>query len=356
MKKSLIALAVLGAFAGTAFAQTSITIYGIVDAGVVYDNNGDPAGKTWRLDSGNQSGSRLGFRGIEDLGSGLSAIFTLENGFNSDNGTLAQSNATTTRLFGRQAWVGLKGNFGAVKLGRQLSPLYTAMEQIDPFRITLAGNAQKAFGYGLYITDPFLRIDNNLSYSSPDVSGFSGIVSYGFGEVPGSFANNRSAALGLGYAAGPVNVQFVYQKSNTVGLPGATPGTLGAVFGAAADLRTALIGGYYDFGVAKAHLAYGDTKVDSGPASLKDRNWLLGVSAPVGPAGTVMASWNRNDLRDIPSGKSNQYAIGYTHALSKRTNLYTSFAYTRNDSNVRLNAFTNGEGDRLFNVGVRHLF
>lgn len=356
MKKSVIALAVLGTVTGAAFAQTNITIYGVVDAGIVYDNNGDPAGRTWKLDSGNQSGSRLGFKGTEDLGSGLSAIFTLENGFNSDNGTLAQSNATTTRLFGRQAWAGLKGNFGAVRLGRQLSPLYTAMDQIDPFRIGLAGNAQKVFGYGLYNTDPFLRIDNTLSYSSPDISGFSGIVSYGFGEVPGAFANNRSAALGLAYATGPVNVQFAYQKSNTAGLPGTAPGSLGAVFGTVADLRTALIGGYYDFGVAKAHLAYADSKVDSGPSSLKNRNWLLGVSAPVGPAGTVMASWNRNDVKDISAGKSDQYAIGYTHALSKRTNLYTSIAYTKNDDNVRLNAFANGESDRLFNVGVRHLF
>lgn len=356
MKKSLIALAVLGAFAGTAFAQTNITIYGIVDAGIVYDNNGDPAGKTWRLDSGIQSGSRIGFRGTEDLGGGLSAIFNLENGFNADNGTLGQGTATTNRLFGRQAWVGLKGGFGAVKLGRQLSPLYTALYDVDPFHIGLAGNAQRAFGYGLYNIDPFLRIDNTLSYSSPDISGFNGIVSYGFGEVPGAFSSNRNAAVGLAYVAGPVNVQFVYQDSKTVALPGTTPGALGAVFGATANLRTAFIGGYYDFGVAKAHLAYADSKADSGTASLKDRNWLLGVSAPVGPVGTVMASWIRNDVRDISSGASNQYAIGYTHALSKRTNLYTSVGYTRNDSNVRLNSVVNGESDRVFNVGVRHLF
>lgn len=357
MKKSLIALAILGAFTGTAFAQTNITIYGIVDAGIVYDNN-DPAGKTWRLDSGIQSGSRLGFKGTEDLGGGLSAIFNLENGFNIDNGTLGQSTPTTSRLFGRQAWVGLKGGFGAVKLGRQLSPLYTAMYDVDPFHIGLAGNAQKAFGYGLYNTDPFLRIDNTLSYSSPDISGFNGIVSYGFGEVPGAFSNNRNAALGLAYVSGPINVQFVYQDSKTVTLPGTTPGSLGAIFSPIANLRTAFIGGYYDFGVAKAHLAYADSKADSTvtSASLKNKNWLLGVSAPVGPVGTVMASWIRNDLSDISDGISNQYAIGYTHALSKRTNLYTSVGYTKNDRNVHLNSVVNGESDRLFNVGVRHLF
>ena len=120
MKKTLLALAVLGASAGVASAQQSnVTVYGIVDAGVQYKNDGNPAGKTLSLESGQQNGSRLGFKGTEDLGGGLSAIFTLENGFNVDTGTLGQSTPTTQRLFGRQAWVGLSSNsFGSVKLGR----------------------------------------------------------------------------------------------------------------------------------------------------------------------------------------------------------------------------------------------
>ncbi|HJW54482.1 MAG TPA: porin [Burkholderiaceae bacterium] len=360
MKKSLIALAALSTLAGTAFAQTAITIYGVVDAGIVYDNS---SARNWKLDSGNQSGSRIGFKGSEDLGGGMSAIFNLENGFNSDNGTLGQPTPTNaSRLFGRQAWVGLKAGFGSVKLGRQLSPLYVAMDQIDPFRIGLAGNAQRAFGYGLYNTDPFLRIDNAISFSVPDMSGITGSVIYGFGEQAGAFANGRTAGLGLGYANGPINVQFAYQDSNTITLTGVssagatTATSLSNAFGTSADLRTLLVGGYYDFGVAKAHLAYADTHVDTAATSTKDRNWMLGISAPLGGAGTVMASWNRNDIRDIASGKSNQYAIGYSHALSKRTNLYTSIGYTKNDSNVNLNAAGNGQSDRLFNVGVRHLF
>ncbi|HJV50538.1 MAG TPA: porin [Noviherbaspirillum sp.] len=351
MKKSIIALAVLGTLAGTAFAQTNITIYGVVDAGVVYDNSGN---RNWKLDSGNQSGSRIGFKGTEDLGSGLSAIFNLENGFTTDDGRQANGG----RLFGRQAWVGLKGGFGSVKMGRQLSPLYVAMDQIDPFRIGLAGNAQRAFGYGLYNADPFLRIDNTLSYSMPDVSGLTGTLSYGFGEQPGAFASNRTYAAGLGYANGPINAQLAYQKSTGVTVPGAiaTAGSPAAVFGATPDLRTILIGGYYDFGVAKAHLAYGDTHADSPGTSLKTRNWLVGVSAPLGGAGTVMASWNRNNIRDIANGKSDQWAVGYSHALSKRTNLYTSIGYTKNDNGVSLNSTAPGNSDRLFNVGVRHLF
>src|SRR4051794_24600318 len=115
MKKSLLALAVLGSFAGVAFAQTNVTVYGLVDVAVTRFDSGRPNGDAWSLDGGNftRNGSRLGFKGSEDLGGGLSAIFTLENGFEADTGTLSQSGNTLTTtaaskpLFGRQAWVGL---------------------------------------------------------------------------------------------------------------------------------------------------------------------------------------------------------------------------------------------------------
>lgn len=110
MKKSLIALSVLAAVAGTAQAQSSVTIYGVVDMALQHQNTGDPAGSTLGLDSGIQSGSRLGFKGSEDLGGGLKANFQLEMGINADTGSSAQGG----RAFGRQAFVGLSGNFGAV--------------------------------------------------------------------------------------------------------------------------------------------------------------------------------------------------------------------------------------------------
>jgi predicted porin len=352
MKKSLIALAVLGAAAGAASAQTNVTVYGVVDAGIAYTNNGNPAGKTLSQNSGMQSGSRLGFKGSEDLGGGLSAIFTLENGFNVDDGTLGNNG----RLFGRQAWVGLNGGFGTVKLGRQQTALYNALNIVDPFGINLAGNAQKVFGYGLYAADPLSRTDNTISYATTNFNGFSGSVSYGFGEKAGDNAAGRNVGLGAAYANGPVNVQFAYQKSNTATLAGIPAATFGAT---SADLRAAFIGGTYDFGVAKAHLAYADNKLDLAGKSTKDRNWLVGVSARVGAAGTVLASYTRNDIKDLAQAKSDQYAIGYTHALSKRTNLYTSYSYLKNDNGAALNAYAGakgGEDVRLFNVGVRHLF
>lgn len=352
MKKSLIALAVLGAAAGAASAQSNVTVYGVVDAGIAYKNDGNPAGKTLSENSGMQSGSRLGFRGTEDLGGGLSAIFTLENGFNVDDGSLGNNG----RLFGRQAWVGLNGGFGTVKLGRQQTSLYNALLKVDPFQINLAGNAQKVFGYGLYAADPLSRTDNTISYTTQNFGGFSGAVSYGFGEQAGDNSAKSNVGVGAAYANGPLNVQFAYQKSNTVTLAGAPAAAFGTT---GVDLKAAFIGGTYDFGIAKAHLGYADNKLELAGSSVKDTNWLVGVSAPLGASGTVLASYVRNDIKDIDQATSDQYAIGYTYAMSKRTNLYTSYSYLKNDNRVALNAYTGatgGESVRLFNVGVRHQF
>ena len=329
MKKSLLALAVLGAFAGAVSAQTSVTVYGIVDAGLNRVDTGVTT--TNKLDSGLQSGSRLGFKGAEDLGGGTSAIFALENGFSVDTGTAGQGG----RLFGRQAWVGLNGGFGAVKFGRQNTPLRGAVEAIDPFRIGLAGDALRVLASGLITTPTGSlvnadRTDNTINYSISGLGGFSGQAAYSFGEVAGSNKANRALGLGLGYANGPLNVQFAYHDYNVTTAAGVD--TL--------DARTAFLGGTYNFGVLTAHLAYADNKIDTNTApttSAKNTNWLAGVTVPFG-ASTVMASYIRNNLKDVSNANSNQIAVGYTYAMSKRTNLYTSYSRTANDSAVKLNA------------------
>jgi predicted porin len=349
-----------------ASAQNNVTVYGIVDAGIQYSNDGNPAGKTWTLESGLLDFSRLGFRGTEDLGGGLSAIFTLENGFNVDTGTLGQSTATTQRLFGRQAWVGLSSNsFGSVKLGRQQTALFYGLYAIDPFRIDLAGNADRIFGAGQYFADPLYRTDNTVNYSTPLIAGFTGSLSYAFGEVPGSISTARSWGAGASYVIAPLNVQVAYQKSNTAPVVAPLAAALGAPLTgtpptatATADIRTVLVGGTWDFRVAKAHLGYANTRFDTlgGGRSTKDDNWLVGATVPITPADAVLASWIRNNVKDLPSGKTNQYALGYTHALSRRTSLYTSAAYTKNDTGVGINAFGPNNSNRVFNFGVRHIF
>src|SRR5512133_3114599 len=172
MKTPLIAAAALLTLSGIAHAETSVSIYGIVDAGLVRESGG-AEGNVTALGGGVASGSRLGFRGKEDLGSGLSANFLLENGFNSDNGTLGQGGL----LFGRQMYVGLSGDFGAVRMGRQYSPYYLALRDVaDPFAAGLAGRAGN-----IMVTNT--RVNNMINYLTPQFAGFVADLAYGLGEV-----------------------------------------------------------------------------------------------------------------------------------------------------------------------------
>ncbi|OGB27510.1 MAG: hypothetical protein A3I66_06405 [Burkholderiales bacterium RIFCSPLOWO2_02_FULL_57_36] len=340
MKKTLLALALLGAFAGAASAQTNVTVYGVVDAGLTYANNG--TAKTTALGSGLLSGSRLGFRGTENLGGGLSAIFTLENGFNVDDGSLGQG-----RLFGRQAFVGLTGSFGAVKLGRQYHPLRNALNTIDPFNLGNIGTASNIFNvYGD-------RGDNTINYSTPKLGGFKGELAYSLGEVAGSSSIGRQAGLSAGYAAGPFNVILAHHDQNQQAAGVAT-----------GDSRTTLLGGTYDFRVVKLHAAYALNKgsTAAGVKNVDRDEAMIGVSVPLG-AGKILASYilRRDDMG--ANRDAEQLALGYIYSLSKRTNLYTSVARINNEAAASVNAggFAGGAGvagtDRsTFSVGVRHSF
>jgi len=329
MKKSLLALAVLGAFAGAASAQTNVTVYGLVDAAIQRVDTNGPAGAVWSLADGNTSfnknGSRLGFKGSEDLGGGLSAVFAMENGFNVDNGQLGQSG----RIFGRQAFVGLQGGFGAVKFGRQYTPMFLALDSIDPFSTGYAG----AINNFIFSAGPTgLRTDNTITYSL-SMSGFSGQLAYTLGEQATGNSDARQIGVGLGYANGPINVQFAYQDAN--GTP-ATP----------SDAKVAFLGASYNFGVAKIHAGYQTDKNDV--TRLDNRNWMLGASAPIG-AGSLMASYIRGDDKSVANVDRDQYAIGYVYGLSKRTDVYTS--YGRLNDKSAANVDTN-----IFNVGLQHRF
>ncbi len=359
MKKSLLALAVFGAFTSAASAQTNVTIYGIADAGIRFRDSGAATnGKTWNLDSGLLSGSRLGFKGAEELGGGISAIFTLETGFNIDDGSLGQgisasaSTPALTRLFGRQAFVGLSSNFGAVKLGRQYAPIRVAVESVDPFGLGGAGNAANVFNvHGE-------RTDNTLNYTSANFAGFSGQVAYSFGEIAGNNSAGRHIGVSGGYANGPINVVAAYHKQNLLGGGTATafPATPNG------DQKTTMLGGTYDFGVAKLHAAYSRSEGESaaGVTNLDRNDMMIGVSAPVG-AGTILASYIRrsDDIAGAggASRDANQIALGYVHNMSKRTSLYTMYARTSNDAGASLNgAAAAGNDPSTVMVGVRHRF
>lgn len=338
MKKSLIALAVLSAVAGVAQAQSSVTVYGVLDMAVQNENRGGGTGSTTALDSGIQSGSRLGFKGSEDLGGGLKANFKLEMGVNADTGSSAQGGLA----FGRNATVGLSGDFGAVNFGRQNIPLFNAVDSIDPFSTGMssgtAGVGTSGYGAAAFFVPVAPRSNNTVNYSTNDISGFSATVAYTFGEQAGSTNQLRQAGVSASYNAGPLSVIAAYHNANDASIdPVATKVAFGGVT--------------YDFGVVKAAVAYGNMT--------GSKAWMLGATVPVTAVDALIGSYTRTtDKNAGTADNGSQIALGYTHSLSKRTNLYSTFARTTNDANSNAGGLAAGKGltDRLFNVGIRHMF
>jgi predicted porin len=338
MKKSLLALALLGAFTGAASAQNSVTLYGVVDAGIASENKG--AGNVLSMQNGGQSISRFGFKGTEDLGGGLSALFVLEGGFLP--GTGASNSAT--KFWDRQSWVGLKGGFGTARLGRQETLVFAAFNKgYDPFGRGLAGDIERMF----LIAGSGKRTDNSVTYSTPVFGGFKGDLAYTLGEVAGSNAEGREYGVSLEYVQGPVGV--IYARHDANNKPTAPAPLING--------KTNFLAGTYNFGVAKAYLAYGDNKNDAAAAASKidTRTGLIGVSVPVG-AHLFIADYISTTNKAFANKDAKQIAVGYTYTLSKRTNLYTSYSRTTNESAGTTNVSVAGASDRLLNVGVRHIF
>lgn len=348
MKKALLAIA-LGSLAGYAAAQSNVVMYGIVDAGVVVEDGG-AVGRVTKLTGGVENGSRLGFRGTEDLGDGLKAVFVLEMGFNLDTGTSAQGGT----LFGRQALVGLQGKAGAVTLGRQYTPMFLTLSSIDPFYASnLAGSAANL------MSNAAIRMNNTVKYASPTVNGFSAELAYGFGETAGDSRHGRQIGASGAYVNGPFSVRAAYANINNIPVAPA-PINRG---------KTSLLGATYDFGPAKVALAYAMNKgtVNINNTVNPDRNadnrdLMLGVSVPLG-VHTLRASYiDKKDKAGTNRGAS-QWGVGYDYYLSKRTNLYLAYAHIGNDAPLGATGFYTvgnaaevGSGNRGTNAGLRHTF
>ncbi|MCX7946569.1 MAG: porin [Hydrogenophilus sp.] len=341
MQKKLVALAVAGLVAAPAMAQSNVTLYGLVDVGVSYrsDHINPGVDSKFSVDSGIQSGNRIGFRGTEDLGGGLKAGFTLEMGFGVENPEFRNGNG-----FGRQAFVTLGGGFGTLAAGRVYTPQFNLLSAVDPFGYGTVGQISN-------IWEVNTRVDNTLAYISPDFSGLTVTVAYAnnvAGAETRANANDiRVYALNPVYKQGPVMVGLNYHKID--------PQAAGTT-----DLNVWDLAGTYDFGMAKLALAYGSREVNA----TDDRtNWMLGVTVPVSPVGKVLASYAQTKLDragNQPDPKSSQWAIGYTHDLSKRTNLYAVYADIENKRGGTASVGDNsnpGDGYQSgFNLGIRHRF
>jgi predicted porin len=357
MKKTLISLAVLAAASSAAHAQSNVTIYGIVDAGIAYEQGGKN-GNVTKVSSGIGSASRIGFKGTEDLGGGLSAVFVLEGGVKADTGEQDVAGS----IFQRQAFVGLSSKeAGTLTLGRQYTPWYNALAQVgDPFQAGLAGSAKNLFP----ASGNNQRFSNSVIYKTPEFNGVSADVAYGFGEQNGS-STGRQLSASLMYSNGPLNARLAYLNHNN-------DTSTGTVITERGIGHNTLLAVNYDFQVAKAYFMFGQNKgLNSSPlpnasayttaavaASTDNRNYLVGASVPVSAAGNVIASWSKVDDKEF-SRDADQWAIGYTHNLSKRTQTYIAYAKIKNKNGASYTVGNNSEagtGDKAFNIGMKHSF
>lgn len=384
MKKTLIALAAFSALAGVAHAQSSVTLYGVVDAFVASREDKQVGPGTTntkvsqgRIDGSGLSSSRWGMRGSEDLGGGLAAVFTLEGGFDISTGGLANAggssgaNANATGnsvLFGREASVGLKGAFGESRLGRQ----YTAYDALrgatnNTYDSNTFATTSAIWGEG--VQDYSNRVNNAISYKSPVFGGFSGAVAYGFGEdKTATTSASSSTSLHIKYVNGPLLVGYGYQREKTAlggTLFSAANGTAGAnVLGGAtngtaaafADTRKYnLFGGSYDFGVLKLNASYNTAKgaLASTGVQAKDKEYQFGVSAPFGAASLAAGVTRSKSEFANTSRKATGYSLLGTYDLSKRTTLYAGYINLKAESVV-----TAGREDKrsIVATGVRHTF
>ena len=379
MQKKIIALAVAGLVSGVAFAQTNVTVYGVIDQGYLYSktdngltgaNSGDY--KFSGLKDGGLQGSRFGFKGEEALGNGLKAIFTMEYGKDSDNDT------GVANIYTRQVWVGVNSAYGTATAGRQYnaaSDVYGANNVNGVTGVYPLNLLQGAAGQQLRSQGGNARQDNVLKYVSPNWSGFTAEGSYAFGETnrttsanwdpKAETTDNGRWSLALNYANGPLNVSGAYAQTNSVRTAAvASPDLQGN------NIDEWYIGGSYDFKVVKVAASY--QTLDNGnkaTTTVTDTKlWALGGSGPVGAKGKVMVEYAQIDADTDhavvnQNGSAGGWGLGYQHDLSKRTALYTAISQIDYDNNFAAGAMNAGVGTSAigqkqlnFNMGVRHAF
>ncbi|AOS78036.1 porin [Hydrogenophaga sp. PBC] len=344
MKRTLLALAALASVSTLASAQSSVTLFGVVDASVRSVKNGS-AGSQTQLASGDNTTSRWGLRGVEDLGGGLKASFHLESQIALDTGS-----ADAAKFFGRRSTVSLSGGFGEVRLGRDYTP--TFMNGLgDEFGIVGIGSRGIfLYGGGSNLGSPaatVLRADNAVSYFLPNMGGIYGQVQISAGE---GVVGNRYAGGGLGYKNQAMDVGVAYGTTDV---------------GTDSDFKHYNVKFNYNFGFATLHTLY-DVKTWG---DRKTQDISIGASIPVA-TGTIHAGYTRANRSGGPVGSgyadgddSTRLALGYVHDLSKRTALYTTVSRITNKGAARSSVLgtapagmLGGENSSGYEVGLRHTF
>lgn len=313
---------------GLAVAQSGVTLYGVADQYVEYVKSG--GNHAMRVEDGGLYQSRWGLRGKEELGSGVSAVFTLESGLALDTGTVQQGG----RLFGRQAWVGLNSTqWGAVTLGRQNTPIYYIEGQASAFGFSPYGPLGRLQNSGPAGSSLTARADNSIRYESPDLAGFQGSLLFSFGAERPSAPRDADwlKAIGLTYGRGPLWLGAAYERTYSIG----------AVTDSDRDERA--IGATYEFPWLKVFANVRQaTRWNPGQSTIKDRGYNVGVSVPVGASGLVLLAYGMQRTASTPN-RGDQASLGYQYNLSKRTTLYanTSKIWNKGNANYTFSNFPN---------------
>lgn len=341
MKIHALAAALLAA--GAASAQSNVTVYGLLDLGL-QKSDGTPRSASWRNGPSDKAwnvaqskGSRLGFRGSEDLGEGLSAQFQLEHRFNPDTG--AQNNAAA--FWHGRSFVQLRSrSAGAVYLGREYAPQYFVAVKTDPFGQDGVGHfGSRAYANFQSRGDNGARTSNTVGYKTPAWRDFAAQVAVSLGE--GSTA--RETGFNVEYTGAPLYLAVAYARQDK--------GSAGTATSSGDGSRLVLLAAHYDFGRVKPMLQYSRSALGAG-GQLKNDLWLLGLTAPVGGAAVLKAGYARFD----PAGSDNlqqKLALGLDYFLSKRTKLYVDVATSRQQGLVAGGRF---EDYTAFALGYQHNF
>jgi len=364
MHKKRLAIAVscivAGLVSASAAAQSNVTVYGVADAFIGYGKTGDA--KFTGVQSGGWAGSRLGFRGTEDLGNGLKAVFTLEYGIELDQnaGLGAAPNHS------RQQFIGLQGGFGFIGLGRQYHPGYYVFkyDAIVPVPISPQFALATAARSNL-VAGGAARVSNSINYKSPNFGGLTLNAIYGLNEINQDDDRRHGDlfAIGADYANGPLAVGLIYSQVKQSGGINSFAANGTPVFSTLTeDKREAYVGGSYDFGVFKLAGSYQRIE-DATAAEDTDNVWHIGGTVPIGTSGKFSVAYGRLDA-DANDRDADSWAVVYSHSLSKRTLAYAGYGHISNDdqATVRSPSFVSaantspGDTSRNLMVGLNHLF
>ena len=352
-KRKIVAGIAMLIFASVGRAQSSVTLYGLLDAGLLYTSKtensatGQNSGKQFSLIDAGSVPSEFGLAGVEDLGGGLKAKFKIESGISMSDGGVGISNGN---FFGRQAWVSLENNLGELKTGLQFSPFFLALYKLDPRGLSTFGSSSNIYSDSVVATGVF--DSNAVSYTSPVIAGFQGSVLYAPGGEAGDFSAGRNYSAYLTYFNGPLMIDAAFYDGNSGGT-GQTP------IPSTIEFFGRMLGASYKFGKLTVNASFTSYKI---AGSFTNNVYGGGGSYNITPTFNVNGGvWYTID-RNNSSNHSILGAVGVQEYLSKSTSVYTQIGIVNNhgamDTGLSINGATQEVAGTTVGavVGIRHLF